>query len=64
MKMHKGFISLGSKGNTINIDCIDKEKTYYDTRIEKVALIDEYGNRFNIDPKLVTNKLKVRDYND
>jgi hypothetical protein len=64
MKMQKGFISLGSEGNTINIDCVDKEKTYYDTRINKVALIDKFGNRFNIDPKLVVNKMKVRNYND
>lgn len=64
MKIQRGFISLGTQGNAINIDCIDKEKTYYDTRINKVALIDKFGNRFNVDPKLVINKMKVRNYND
>lgn len=64
MKIHKGFISLGSEGSMINIDCIDKEKTYYDPRINKVAIIDKFGNRFNVNPKLVINKMKVRNYND
>lgn len=64
MKIQRGFISLGTQGNAINIDYIDKEKTYYDTRINKVALIDKFGNRFNVDPKLVIKKMKVRNYND
>lgn len=64
MKIQKGFISLGTTGNTINIDCIDKEKTYYDSRINKIALIDKFGNRFNVNPNLVIKKMKVRNYND
>lgn len=64
MKIQKGFMSLGSEGNTINISYIDKEKTYFDPRINKVAVIDRFGNRFNVNPKLVINKMKVRNYND
>lgn len=59
-RIPKGFISLGSPNSWINIDFVDKEKTYLDKRINKVAIIDVHGCRFNVDPKLVDGKIIYR----
>lgn len=60
-KIKKGFISLGAEGNWLNIDYIDQNKSYFDTRFNKVAVIDIYGGRFNVDPKLVRGKITWRE---
>lgn len=52
----KCFISLGN-GNSINIDVVDKEKSYLDTKTNKFVLFDKYGTRFFVEPKLTKNKL-------
>ena len=57
-KIPRGFISLGTVGAYINVAEVDQEKSYYDKRIHKFAIIDKFGNRYNIDPKLVKGKLK------
>ena len=60
-KLPKGFISLGSEHSWLNIDCIDQDKSYLDKRIDKVAVIDKFGNRFNVEPKLLIGKIKWRE---
>lgn len=59
-KLPKGFISLGNNNSWINIRCVDQNKSYYDPRIDKVAVIDVYGNRFNIERKLVKSKINYK----
>ena len=60
-KVPNGFISLGSAESWLNVDCVDQEKSYLDKRINKVAVIDKFGNRFNVDKKLVSGKIKWRE---
>lgn len=60
-KLPKGFISLGTRECWLNVEMIDQEKSYLDTRIGKVAVIDKYGARFNVEPKLVAGKIKWRE---
>ena len=60
MGMPKGFISLGSRESWLNVDCIDQDKCYLDKRINKVAVIDKFGNRFNVEEKLLIGKIKWR----
>jgi len=57
----KGFINLGAPGFWLNIDYIDQEKSYFDKRYNKVAVIDIYGARYNVDPKLVRGKIHWRE---
>lgn len=61
MGLPRGFISLGTKESWINVNCVDQEKSYFDKRIDKVAVIDKFGNRFNVDPKLCAGKMKWRE---
>lgn len=60
MGIPKGFISLGNSQTWLNVDCINQEKCYLDKRIDKVAVIDKFGNRFNVDPKLCVGKITWR----
>lgn len=60
-RIQKGFISLGTAGTWLNIDYVDQKKSYFDTRFNKVAVIDIYGGRFNVDPKLCRGKIKWRE---
>lgn len=60
-RLPNGFISLGTKESWLNIDCIDQSKCYLDKRINKVAVIDKFGNRFNVEPKLLVGKIKWRE---
>ena len=60
-KIKEGFISLGAPGSWLNIDYIDQQKSYFDKRFGKVAVIDIYGGRFNVDPKLVKGKITWRE---
>lgn len=59
-KLPKGFISLGTRESWLNVECIDQEKCYLDKRINKVAVIDKFGNGFNVEPKLCEGKIKWR----
>jgi hypothetical protein len=59
-KLPKGFISLGNTSSWLSIKCVDQDKSYYDPRIDKVAVIDIYGNRFNVERKLVENKINYK----
>ena len=59
-KIPKGFISLGTSGSWLNVDVIDQDKCYLDKRIDKVAVIDKFGSRFNVDKKLVDGKVRYR----
>lgn len=61
MGVPRGFVSLGTPGVWLNVDMVDQEKSYLDKRIDKVAVIDKFGNRFNVDPKLLKNKIKWRE---
>lgn len=59
-RIPKGFISIG--GDTmLNIDVIDQKASYFDKRINKVAVIDIYGTRFNVDPNLIKGKISWRE---
>lgn len=60
-KLPTGFISLGTVNSWLNVDCIDQEKSYYDPRINKVAVIDKFGNRFNVDKELCIGKFKWKE---
>jgi len=60
-RIPKGFISLGTSESWLNTDFIDQDKCYLDKRIGKVAVIDVYGSRFNVDPKLLVGKIKWRE---
>ena len=56
--MLKGFVPIGDN-SYINEDYIDKNRTHYDSRIDKVMLFDIYGNKYTIPKGCVKNKLKV-----
>ena len=60
MKVQRGFISLGAEGQWLNILVIDQEKSYLDKRFNKVAVIDIYGTRYNVDKHLVDGKISYR----
>lgn len=59
--MPKGFISLGCEGNWLNVDFINQDKCFYDKQLKKVAVIDVYGSRFNVDRKLCEGKIKWKE---
>lgn len=60
-KLPRGFISLGAPNSWLNVEMVDQDKSYYDKRIDKVAVIDKFGNRFNVEPKLLVGKMKWRE---
>ena len=53
--MPRGFISLGRKGNYINVDYIIDYNFLDDGR---VVLKDIYGCKWTVDSKLIKGKLK------
>ena len=56
-KMPKGFIPLGSRGSWLNADYVDEDKCYLDKRNNLVAVIDNYGSRYNVKPQIVKGKI-------
>lgn len=59
-RIPKGFISIGGDA-LLNINVIDQEASYFDKRINKVAVIDIYGIRYNVDPILIKGKITWRE---
>ena len=54
----KGFICI-NPNCYVNEDLIDKDKTYYDSRKDKVVVFDVYGNKYYVDKELVKGQLNV-----
>ena len=54
----KGFICI-NQNCYVNEDLIDKDKTYYDSRKDKVVVFDVYGNKYYVDKELVKGQLNV-----
>ena len=52
----KGFVCI-AQGCYINKDLIDKEKTYYDVRQDRVILFDIYGNKYLVSKDLYDGKI-------
>lgn len=52
----KGFVCI-AQGCYVNQDLIDKEKTYYDVRLDKVVLFDIYGNKYLVSKDLYKGKI-------
>lgn len=61
MKVPKGFISLGTAGTFINIDCLDLKKSYINKRINKAVIFDKFNQKFELDLILVKDRLSLRE---
>ena len=55
----KGFVCI-AQGCYVNKDLIDKEKTQYDSKRDKVIVCDIYGNNYFVDKELVRDLIKVK----
>lgn len=60
MRVPKGFLALGAAENWLNISYIDQSKCFYDKKLKLVAVIDVFGNRYNVPKKLCKNKIQWR----
>ena len=54
----KGFVCI-NPNCYVNEDLIDKEKTHYDSKRDKVVVFDVYGNKYYVDKELVKGQLNV-----
>lgn len=59
MSMPKGFISVG-KNNWLNINAINMEKTYIDTKLNKVIVVDKFDIKHTIDRKEFERKVELK----
>lgn len=55
----KGFVCI-NPNCYVNADLIDKEKTHYDSKRDKVVVFDIYGNSYFVDKELVRDLIKVK----
>lgn len=57
--MPKGFISVG-KNNWLNVNAINMEETYIDTKLNKVIVVDKFGIKHTIDRKEFERKVELK----
>ena len=54
----RGFVCI-AQGCFVNEDLIDKDKSHYDPKTDKVVVCDYYGNTYLVDKTLIKGKIKV-----
>ena len=58
MAIPKGFIPI--KDGWINVNNIDKDKCYFDEKMNKAVIFDTHGNKYCIDKKVLKGKMEIK----